>query len=417
MNKPQPQRRLTKANSTKAQRRAQQQANLSLKQQQPQRNPQRQQPQPRRRSNRRPNTKASDPYVICRLNPFASKGSSGIPDGSQVRKLVVDHRLTVTVTFGSTGTVGLMFVPALPSPIWVRHFDATTQINGVATSNLSNTDLLIPVPVSEWGSQPLTYHNTAGQYDDTAPLYTAARARIVSGAWQIMYLGTTLTDSGVVRVNTAAFGVGTALPNVAPFGVHSWSTATTTSYSVDQVLVRPVTTEIDATSFTTSANTYDTTLTRLSRGCHGLLKHAGKDYEFKEVAANTTFLMTQNNENYSMLCNKVITPTTVSNSGVVQFYDNEWDATFLTISGGTNGQSFVFDCVLCVEYAPAPSSAVYSIAKHGRPTNQAALTTAETAASKQPNSQPGSFTSSMVNAASTISTVVDVASAVAGIVL
>jgi hypothetical protein len=309
-----------------------------------------------------------------------------------------------------------MFAPALPSCVWVRSFDATTLINGVATTAGFGGAFLVPIPVAEWVNQPISYLNVAGQFDDVTPLYAAARARIVSAAWQIMYLGTTLTDSGMVRVNTAAFTVDNPVPNPANFAVTNWTAAGNTTYALGQVFVRPVTAAVDATSFTTSANTMDTTLTRLSRGAHGLMKHAGKDYEFKEVLPNTTFLARQGQEVQSLLLNVSSTPTTVANSGCCQFFDNDWDSTFITITGGTPGQGFMLDSILCVEYQPMPNSSVYALAKHGR-NNPAALRAAEAGADKMPNSSPGAFSSTFANAASTMSTIVEVASAVGSIVL
>lgn len=409
-NKPLPQRRLTKSNSTKAQRRAQHEANIALK---PQKQPVT--PRPRKPRRNKPN-KTVDPYVVCRLNPFASKGSNGIPDGSQVRKLVVDHRQTLTLTFGSSGSIGIMFTPALPSCAWVRSYDATTQINGVATSSNSGGAFLIPIPVPEWAPNVITYNNVAGQFDDVVPLYAAARARIVSAAWQLMYAGTTLTNSGMVRVNTGAFTVDPPTPNIGNFTVNTWTGAAATTYATQQVFVRPVSTLINDLSFAGSGNNAETTLNRLSKGCHGIMRHTGKDYEFKEILPNATYLSRQFSELQSMLLNQSASPTTVGGSAVVQFFDNDWDTTFISITGGTAGQSVAFDYVFCVEYNPSPTSSIYSLAKTGRINNNA-LRTAEVEAGKMPNSQPGAFPSALASTVSTLSTIADVASAVSTIML
>lgn len=370
---------------------------------------------PKRRRLRR--SKMLDPYVVCRLNPFASKGSQGIPDGTQIRKLVVDHRQTTTITFGSTGQVGIVFAPALPSCVWVRSADATTLINGVATAAGFANQFLATVPTTEWRSQPLTYFNLAGQYDNLPPLYNSGRARIVSGAWQIMYLGTSLTNSGAIRVNNGSLVVDPPLPNLNNFTVFNWSGAGSTVYATSQVFVRPVQTSLDEALFTNSGASYDTTITRLSNGCHGIMKHAGKEFEFKEVFPNVTYLSSANNENNSMLLNVSTTPLITANAGVCQFYDHEWDCSFISITGGTPGQSFMLDTILCVEYAPLPNSSVFALAKHGRPANPAAIKQAEAGASQMPVSSPGSFASTVTSAISTAATIAEVATAVGSIML
>jgi len=400
-------KRLTKANSTKAERRAQQQRNVN--------NKRRLNNQSRPRQRRNPRLKR-DPYVICRLNPFASKGSLGIPDGNQVRKLVVDHRLTTTITFGSSGSVGLMIAPSLPAYVYVFTYDGSTQINGTGTPYGYGGTVIHSVPCAEWATQPISYYNTAGNYDNVGLLYSANRARIVSGAWQIMYLGTSLTDSGVVRVNTGALSVDDPIPNQANFVVPCYTNPGNTTYAISQVLVRPVNTALGTTTFTASANTYDTSIVRLSKGCHGLLKHAGKDYEYKEVLADACYLSTYAQNNQSLVTTRTLSPTTVAEGGVTQFFDNDWDTTFITITGGTNGQSFMLDTVLCVEYAPAPNSNVFALAKGGAPLNNGSLKAAEIAAGQQPVASPGAF-SSIASAIDTVTTVGSVVGQIASLAL
>lgn len=401
MNKQTSQPQLTKANSTKVQRPKTARTRRLNK------------PRPRRTPRRK--ITLPDPYTICRLNPFASKGSTGIPDGTQVRKLVVDHRLTTNISFGSSGSVGIMIVPALPSYVWIYPMDGDTQINSVPTALNYASNMMIPVCTAEWYNQSITYNNTAGKYNDLAQLYSASRARIVSGAWQICYLGTSLTNSGIVRVNTAAFTVGDAIPNNSTYECLSWPYGSgSTTYSGSQILMRPASTTISPSLFTQSANTYDTTMTRLSKGCHGLLKHSGAAYEFKEVLASHCFLSKPSEDRHSMLLARQNTPTIAGDAAACQFYDNDWDATFITLLGGTPGNSFLLDTVLCVEYAPSTNSTVYALAKHGRPMSAGVLRQTEAQAGQLPNSSPGSFATSVMSAAKDVA---GIASAVAAIAL
>lgn len=383
-------KRLTKANSTKAQRREQQRRNIAAKQGKARTTtivvPARRNPMRKVRAN---NNK--DPYIICRLNPYASKGSLGIPDGNQTRKIVVDHRQLTTITFGSSGTVGIVFAPCMPAPIWVYPYDNTTAINGTTATNNVALNACVPVTVAEWGSFGIVYNNTAGNYDNVGSIYGANRARIVTGAWQVMYLGTSLTDSGMIRATSSALSIDTPVPNVSGLTVQNWAGAGFTSYNANQVMVRLCNSPMGTNMFTGSSNTYDTTMTRLKKGAHGLLKHSGGEYEYKEVMTDVCFIAEAANNQISMLMNVVSSPVTVGQCGLAQFYDNEWDATLITISGGTTGQSFVFDSVMCLEYAPSATSSIYPLAKHGNTPKPQVMQQAEKLAGDQPVSSPGAF--------------------------
>lgn len=307
-----------------------------------------------------------DPYTICRVNPFMSKGSTGIPDGNQSKKLVMDHRLQRTIKFGTTGSVGLVIAPCLPAPVWIYPFDNTTVVEGSSLTFNAANNYLVPQHVPEWSASTITYKNTAGNFDDVGTLFGADRARLVTAGWSLSYLGTTLNDSGLIRVTNGALSLETAVPNTAAFTIPSWFSATNSNISVDQCLVRCCNSPIGSTLFTTSYMTADTVLAPLRKGAHGVLKHSGKDYEPLPVSSNTVYIATQQNNNESLLMNQVADPTLTRQSGVCLFYDEQWDCTFITITGGTSGQSVLIDTVFCVEYFPIPQSEVYSLSKPSR---------------------------------------------------
>ena len=63
----------------------------------------------------------NNPYAMCRLMPFKSQGKAlGIPDGTDLKRILMDHRMQNTFTVGSSGSVNIAITPALPSSIWFQ---------------------------------------------------------------------------------------------------------------------------------------------------------------------------------------------------------------------------------------------------------------------------------------------------------
>jgi hypothetical protein len=393
-------KQLTKKNSTKAQRRAANEAAIANKMQRL---------NVGGRSNRRrrgPRTTASqNPYVVCRVNPFASHGNMlGIPDGTNARRLLIDHRMSSTITFGSSGRVSIAIAPCIPSPVWIYPYDTTLKANGFTVGFNSASGFMVPFALPEWQTMGVTYNNAAGNYDDLVTLYGAGRFRVVTAGWSVMYTGTTLTDSGLIKVSSTGLALQDPVPAVDTFVVPSWFSGVNTNYATDQVFMRVG----DGFSPSLLANgfslAYDSVITPLRKGAHGVLKHNTGDYEFCPVSRNVTFLAAVTTEKTSMLMNSVATPATVGQSGIVTGFDNGWDTTLIDVTGGTDGQALVVDLVFCVEYCPTISGSTYPLAKQGPPREPAVLEAAEKAAGKLPLATIGSI-------AGAVSNVVTVASA------
>lgn len=345
-------------------------------------------------------------YFKCRLMPFKSvAGSTGIPDGTNTRRLVVDHRITHTLTFGSSGVLNLLMMPALPSCAWLYHLDTDTKVDGVALSSSENSGRCYAMSIPEWSGITVSYRATAGDYDLAPSLYLADKFRIVTMGWNVTYIGTTLNDSGYIKASTMNISFGTRVPNTATFNVGTWDGATHTGYGTDQVFVRTCNTAVSQALFT-GGNATTTIVSPLRKGMNGVLRHTGGDYEYQELSSFATFPSKVEDSNESLLLNAGFKPTRIKNIGLLQGYDEGWDATALYISGGTTGQSILLDIIYCVEYSPSPTSGVYTLASTGSDPKPRLMETVARVAKSEPIAKIGSALDTVTKVATAVATAI-----------
>jgi hypothetical protein len=375
---------LTKANSTKQQRRDQA----------------RQQTQPKRKKvvkarkmksvNSGTQNLMKNAYAMCRLSPFKSMGrSTGIPDGTNCRRLLIDHRMVTTFTVGTSGAFFFAITPAVPAPLWVANTDATLSINGTSYSFNVGAGVALPVCLPEWQNQAISHFNTAGNYDDISALYGAGKFRVVTVGWQLRYLGTTLNDSGLVQVRTSSLTLQEPVPNMSTFEVYSANSSTNLNYSSGQVFVRNLEgSQFTATNFQSSM-AYDTLNIPLRQGCSGVLRHSGAEYEYQPLMGSLCYVGSIGNNFISQLLGIANPPTSAYQAGCVQGFDNNWDSTMICVTGATAGQSVMLDMLFCVEYVPQPTSSVYSLAKQGPKDSPGLMRRVEQAAQDLPIASSG----------------------------
>jgi len=394
---------LTRFNSTKAQRRAQ--ALQQLQKKKPSK------PRPinnkpkdisasvsrnsRRRQRRR--IASSGPmglenaYRLCRLAPFKSHGLlTGIPDASTGKRLLVDHRIAPTITFGDSGQCSIIVAPALPSPLWVKFSDTDAAINGTQYPDNVTTNVMIPLCLAEWVNQPATWLAAGSDNNFVDPLYTSSKFRVVTVAWSLNYIGSDLNNSGLITVNSFPLTVQPPAPNTGTFTVYSSTSSVNTNIGSDEVQVSLMSTELTPLQLKSFINNIETFRTPLKRGAHGVLRHSAGDYPDVPLYSAMTYISDPEGQPYSKLMQLTPVPDSAGASGVVQGFDNSWDPTLINISGGSPNQSFVLDLLMCVEYYPQPSSSVISLAKAGPPENRSLLQSVENAAKALPIASAGS---------------------------
>jgi len=346
----------------------------------------------RRRSNRPVARKGvmNNPYAMCRLMPFKSQGKAlGIPDGTDLKRILMDHRMQNTFTVGSSGSVNIAITPALPSSIWFQTevTDTDFKVNSMNfPHHTGDSNLMFTVMQPEWRNLSVDLRGTAGHYDDATALYGSTKSRIVTVGWSLLYTGTSLNNSGIVRVNRAQLSTNTLQPNSTDFHVVNSQGSVDKVWNNDQLLIRKL--EVKPGFY--QSNTYDTKTFPLKAGCHGVLKHTADEYEWATITNDLAFIAAPHQERVSFLIhNDISSELTMVHWPHVASYDNGWSSTLLTISGATPGSSFVLDTLYCVEYAPSISADVYALAKSGPPRNENIINTVSNIASKQPIAQSG----------------------------
>lgn len=398
---------LTKKNSSKAQRRAVALQQLMSKNRKSKPTPKRRVKQRRRNPQARPGqiVNKQNNYAMCRLKPFSGMGDlTGIPDGANGRRILIDHRLRTNITFGPNGSATLVIAPCVPSPLWVLATDAGMIINSQLYPDSNPSAHFIPVPLSEWAGSALTYFANSGQINSAAPLYGSGKFRIVTCGWNLQYVGTTLTDSGLITINSAGLSIDPPNRNVDTFTVFSSQSGTATNFSSDEILVSIVNAQGTSGWLTTpsSITLSDQTITSpLKFGANGVLRHSDPDYKVCDLHNSQNYLIL-NGGTESLLMQRTPTPSFIQNSACISGYDAGWDATSIFINGGTSGQTFFIDIVLCIEYYPEPSTSMYALAKQGPSPSVGLMQSVEQKAKSMPLAAIGSVLSTAVKIGATM---------------
>jgi hypothetical protein len=308
----------------------------------------------------------SEPYADCRLNPWCGMKSLGIPDDTDAPRIPVDHRFMSTFTFGSTGTFNILALPTFPTCLWanVASADSSFQINGVGPSNLvGNPGYFYSAGVlPEWSSIATVQHNTQGYVDNLVPLYNATKARLVTMAIRVVFTGSTMADSGFLKINREQVSFGASTENNGNFTVEGGQ-GTNLVYTTEQVMVIP--SNINPNFSILQHDGYED---RLKKGAYALLKHNAPKYRWVPVSPYVQYLTGYPNTTVSPIMPLPNAVAGVVNTmGLVLFCDDEWSGLNISVTGGTAGQSFNIEVIACMEYTPATSSPVAQLSTQPPP--------------------------------------------------
>lgn len=354
-------------------------------------------------------------FLSCRVAPFnANGGMSSIPDGSMSRKIMLDHRVQIPFRLGNTGAMNIAITPCLPYPVWFQTPTTDTYIAAGNTYNTWTSASYNAICLPGWADGGIALRDSAGSYDDFQVVFNSGRSRIVTAAWSITYTGSTVNNSGSIRVNTVQAGVLAATPNTANFTVIDSITGHTEVWSPDQIMLRSITQNIDFGA----NNSQDTRTIPLRTGAHGLLRHNNSDYQWQDLSSLITFITTPADEKYCLLNSdgEITSNGKVGRVPVVSSFDSDWASTLLTISGAASNSTFLLDIIYCVEYTPNPSDTSYALAKPAPPRNDQVIQAVDRIANAQPiaatgNSASGTLTEALKTAASVVTTGASIAAA------
>jgi len=327
---------------------------------------------------------------------------------------MLDHRVQIPFALGTTGAMNIAITPCLPYPVWFQTPTTDTYIAAGNTYNSWTSASYNAVCLPGWADGGVALHNSAGSYDDFQVVFNSGRSRIVTAAWSITYTGSTINNSGSIRVNTVQTGALAPTPNVATFTVLDSITGFTEVWSPNQIMLRSFTQNLDFGA----NNSQDTRTIPLRTGAHGLLRHNNSDYQWQDLSSVLTFITTPADEKYSLLNSngEITSSTKVGRVPIVSSFDADWASTLLTISGAASNSTFLLDIIYCVEYTPNPSDTSYALAKPAPPRNDQVIQAVDRVANAQPiaapgNSTSGTLTEALKTAASVVTTGASIAAA------
>lgn len=343
-----------------------------------------------------------NPYIQCRLSPFTASNGLGIPDDTDSKRLVVDHRQITSFRMGNTGAMNIVVAPTIPQIIWFQtptDTDTTYTVNGDhPTTHNGDSNLYHPITITQYQNMLLTRNDTAGRYNTFPTYLQAMRARIVTIGFRIIYTGSTMNNSGSIMVNKLGLSIQPPIGNAAEFAVFNGHGGTDLNYNNNQVLIQR--TSISKTFDTIVA---DTVRVPLRQGIQGVLKHASGDYRWCDVTDNETYLTSMSYDNLSLLTQGLDRgPDYISQWPSVQFSDDQWSPASISIRGATEGQTFDLETVYCIEYIPNLESESSSLAKQPPKVSMKSVETGAAYSRDLPLGGPASIFTSAVKAASVI---------------
>lgn len=357
------------------------------------------------------------PFTMCRIKPFAAMGKSdGIVDASEIRRILVDHRQNTTFTFGTSGVFHIAITPSVPTCVWANvggTGDTAAVINGALyTQNTTQADAYVPINLNQWNAQAIANNNSSGNYNDLTPLYSASKFRIVSVGWSITFISAAINATGLINATPVQMSFTEPGPAVTGYTVLCYANSTNVNYSSNQNYISFLE-QMPQFGF---MNQFSRVFP-LAGGCHGILHHQGDEYEYQKLHAFQIIPMAAQplggeNEQQSLLMYRSGVPTTVGAGGFgISGFDQKWDSTLLTITGGTQGQSFVLDLLYCIEYAPGMNDPTYPLAKASPKEQRTVLQRTRQLADQQPVAEAGGVST----AAQILHTTAQIASVVAGL--
>jgi len=333
-------------------------------------------------------------YIRCRMDPFHSMGSPGIPDSATVRRVVVDHRAYADFTLPTGGSLYLKTLPSTAIPLLSKGTNPYT-INGVTyTTTLPTFPQITWLPsisYPEWTTLLNTINPGASPAGSNPPQlfdpYLSARFRIVTQAVRIIYTGQASTCSGIMSMSADTVAISRPPSvNEYPVAVTSYDAsgaATTIDWAVDTIntaklMVNP--------NF--SADTPSTVMSRPETGALILVKHAAPDFDWVAMPNYGIVYEGYNPSSPATATSFIAEVTNISNYGMIGGLDPGWESVNINISGAAAGASFRVECVTCVEYEPTTSSTVSAFAKIPISTNEAAVKAVDAVSKTIPTSLP-----------------------------
>jgi len=368
-------------------------------------------------------------YINCRLAPFGTMGGTGIPDGSNIRKFVVDYRYFTDITITASCNFAVLATPTIPNSLWYKTDTLNslkfTDGNGTVpifanAGTVGSSCYTINDPTgwsplsfpSEFANQPIStwlnnapVNSTAGTITNPANPYGATKARFITMAHKFYYTGAasncsgTFTSSDVnITTNDGEQTLNPVAITIPDAGFGNYNSSGPSGYTQPSYAANRVNTVPAQFNISTNTMQLSTVTTRLESGVYIAPKHGGLDpsvYRWVDVHNMPLYWLitgtsqTFNSTHYNTFSAVATTPTitTYLNNGGILAYDNDWSSTLVQIANAQSGFTFRIESVVCVEYQlqqGSPFERATLTSTKSMPQLQAAAITAD----KMPTAMP-----------------------------
>jgi hypothetical protein len=336
----------------------------------------------------------SQPYIMCRKNPFEGQGQTAIPDGGNRGFVVTDILSVDTVTLSAAGTWQYQTCPALPYlGLAAGSGSCNIIVNGV---NL-NSPTSNPVPNGTLGSTwyPMGVNSPVANGVRVDGPYSAVAGRAVQFGYRIYYVGPVNTCSGSITVtnNDVSFefiGLTTAGTLNAAAPALTVATANTSQAQVGMISsgnpVYSMQFRATPSSFTRTSRTF-----RPEEGLLIVPKHKSNDFKIRDIMETPPVVcgnskMTPGTSSYAMFPDNIYA---VNNQTIgLQFFDNDWTAALITFAGCNADAAYRIETIACMEFNPNAASVFQPLTQTASPNNQAVMNLASQVTENIPMAQP-----------------------------
>lgn len=356
-------------------------------------------------------------YLACRLAPFDTTGvSKGIPDGSNIKRIVSDHLgfVDIALNNGCSGFIVKLW-PGLPAGCTITPIVPAGTAGGVVmltVSGMVNATITAgnSLPGSTNPFTPLTRYpelimTAVNQVDNP---YQASTVRLVTAAAKLVYSGPALSASGQIVCRDNSLQVNSTMTTPA-VGVNI-STYDANGLGPNLAVLPYVTMDLPSIQNTIGVLPKGYFSTRSEDGASVILKHNTNNYRWMPWMEQINFL----GFNGGTL-NAFSPPSLIANDfGLSGFavLDTDWNCPEMVVSGLAASSTFRLYVTHCIEYSPNLTSAFNRLAPDPPPASPITLAVADAVMQKAPPGRTATNTRGLLNSA--LSVVSKVAPAIGG---
>jgi len=286
------------------------------------------------------------PYARCRLDPFHSGPSMGLPDVSAAGKLVFDHRGTTDFTV--KGSVDILILPSTPYGACIKPNGSQVDTLNIAGTNINqganfnSVNNWVPIcPMTE-----LFVSDMAPSALSNHPI--GCKIRHVGVAFRLTCTSSAFTANGIIEIDDSEMTAGTKEINATPVSIYDYSYGNPTTFPINSIDVRqmgfPTSERIQTTTYTTAQLTPKSVI-------QGVSKHVGA-YNWDTIH-DSGIVLTTNPIDRSLFSYGNLLVTT-GHFGTVWSYDDSFLLKRIRITG--ENVSYRLETMHCVEYLPSPGA-------------------------------------------------------------